>query len=345
MLATLLTDCAYLPIDTNWPSNYKEQVFQDAGVKVRVYLKSGKDDFQLQPLNTHDVTVKTNLDLAYVIYTSGTTGKPKGVGVSGRNVLNLMSGLFKNIYDKYEPSTKIGLLSSFHFDASVQNIFACLMRGYELSILPEEIRADGKLILEFLRTHEIEICDATPSHIASMLGRVDKVPDDLTIKHLLIGGEVFTKSLALQLSKWFKKEVLFTNLYGPSECTVDASLYTFSSNAASLPSEVPIGKPINNSQILVLGEHQQMLPVGSVGELYIGGACIANGYINGSKSDDQKFCHLPIAKGRFYQTGDLGKWDEHGQLLFRGRKDSQIKIRGHRVELSEIELLLSLLKR
>jgi amino acid adenylation domain-containing protein len=308
--------------------------------------------------------------LAYIIYTSGSTGRPKGVMVEHGNVLHLVKGLRQRIYHRLRldrDHLRVSLVSPYMFDASVKQVFAALLQGYSLYIADEETRIDGDALLAFYRKHRIRVSDGTPAHLRLILESARNNPRlaKLAIENFLIGGEALPKSLAEEVLKQFHPAKII-NLYGPTECTVDATAYEVSrENITSIDTNtIPIGTPLARVQIYILGlgeRKKQLQPIGVAGECCITGRGVARGYSNNQELTNEKFglrrpggalfkkTAPPGPPGKnfllfiylaLYQTGDLARWLWDGNIEFLGRIDHQVKIRGFRIELGEIENLL-----
>ena len=292
-------------------------------------------------------------DAAYIIYTSGTTGNPKGVIVEHRNVVNLVTGLQEIVYRYYEQNLKVALLAPYVFDASVQQIFGVLLTGHNLHIVPQEVRSDGARLWNYYRTFRIDISDGTPSHLrllAACSGQ-ERV-GDMAVRHFLIGGEALAAKLVKDFFNMFgHRAPRLTNVYGPTECCVDCTWFEVSrENIDDLLDidrllTVPIGKPMPGEQVYILDKRGQVQPVGVAGELYIGGAGVGRGYLNGPPLTAGKFFVNPFVEGEglpmnMYGSGDLARWLPTGDLEFLGRLDYQVKIRGYRLEPAEIECRL-----
>jgi len=318
-------------------------------------------------------------DLAYSIFTSGSTGKPKGVMVRHCNVHNLVNGLNERVYRDYPRGLTVGLVAPFYFDASVKQIFAALLQGHRLCILPEWVRGDGHQLLTFYNTRQIDISDGTPILIRLLLESSENIRESgtqLGVKHFLIGGEALPKqtleAFFNRFGKTGKNAPKITNVYGPSECTVDTTSYEVTRENITQHHTIPIGKPLSNIKIFVLDIAGNLLPYGICGELCISGTGVGRGYINRPSLTAEKFClrrpggalfektappGLPrknfslegtfyrsyrsywsyITHLSYYKTGDLARWLPDGNLEFLGRIDHQVKIRGYRIELEEIE--------
>jgi amino acid adenylation domain-containing protein len=304
--------------------------------------------------------------LAYIIYTSGSTGVPKGVMVEHKNLCNLVLGLKSRIYHQYDGQLNIGVISPHIFDASVKQIFASLLLGHTLEIIPQEIRLEGEELLKYTRKHRIDILDGTPTHLRLLLAAAGKRQLDLGVRCLLIGGE----PLPTRLAKTFYQHshAIIANVYGPTECCVDTTVYRYPGKEEELSDTIPIGKPLANQKVYILDRRLKLQPIGIPGELYIGGANVSRGYLNRPELTAEKFDHhicdlpghrdfqknetpvqvhdganrpltaAPRARGKqkLYKTGDLASWLPEGNIQYQGRIDQQVKIRGYRIEPGEI---------
>jgi amino acid adenylation domain-containing protein len=274
--------------------------------------------------------------LAYVIYTSGSTGQPKGVLVENRNVVNHWHAL-ENLYRRPADCRRIGVNAPFTFDASVQQ-WVQLLSGCTLYLVPQPMRQDAGLLIEFLHRNKIEGIDCTPSQLHAWVaeGLLDR--NRHALRTVLVGGEAIDPALWSVLGNF--SDLTFYNVYGPTECTVD-------STAAYLktPSTTPhIGRPLANTRVYILDGHQRPVPMGVTAEIYIGGAGVVRGYLNRPDLTSERFLPDPFssdARSRLYKTGDLARWRPDGTVEYLGRNDQQVKIRGFRVELGEIEAQLS----
>ncbi len=278
-------------------------------------------------------------NLAYLIYTSGTTGMPKGVAIEHRSVFNLAHALHQAIYASYQAEQlRISLNGSLAFDTSVKQIIQ-LFYGYTLDIIPESIRFEGTALLGYIRAHQIEVFDCTPSQLELLIS-AGLLSQSLP-KMVLIGGEPINESTWQALAQ--AKNIRFYNLYGPTECTVDATICEVQSSIKPV-----IGKALAHVYAYILDQQLQPVPVGESGELYIGGVCLARGYFNRPELTAKKFiskANLPGLKDLaglvLYKTGDLARYLQDDNIEFLGRTDDQVKLRGFRIELGEIETVLT----
>ncbi len=344
---------AYLPIGLEYPKARIEYLLKDSQSKLLLHSDSqyvDQLDIEIERLGFSTkslrITEKTLIDkvnkptdLAYVIYTSGSTGTPKGVMVEHRNMINLLVGLQENIYSRYGSGLKVALVAPYIFDASVQQIFAALLFGHCLYIVPEDIRRDGEGLVEFYHEYDICISDGTPMHL-SLIAKASLIVDDLPVKHFIIGGDsLYQDNVRHFLDKFRDYQPLITNIYGPTECCVDSTAYLFKMEDEF--ETVPIGRPLSNLQIYILSTNFEVLPVGVIGEIYISGDSVARGYLANSELTLERFIPDPFRSGqRMYKTGDLGRWLSDGNIEFVGRADYQVKVRGYRIEPGEIETRL-----
>ncbi|MCJ8173437.1 non-ribosomal peptide synthetase, partial [Clostridium botulinum] len=354
IMAILKAGGAYLPIDPGLPEERIKYIMTNS--KSRILLSEqrlikGLDvECKFIDLNNRDLFdgEKSNIDkinnssnLAYVIYTSGTTGNPKGVMIEHRNLNNLILGLHKNIYNKYKENLKICLLAPYYFDASVKQIFAAILNGHSLYIVDEETRRDGKKLLDYYEENEIQVSDGTPMHIKMMLNnKVLFEQYKLKIKEYIVGGEELNLNVIKEFCESFTGESkpYINNVYGPTECCVDSSIYVIDCEKVNNIEIIPIGKPMVNYKLYIIDKYNKLLSIGVPGELCISGDGVARGYLNNLELTELKFVDNPFEPGtKMYKTGDLARWLPDGNLEFLGRIDNQVKIRGFRIELGEIE--------
>lgn len=282
--------------------------------------------------------VNTPSDLAYVIFTSGTTGKPKGAMAEHKNVVNLVNALSEAIYAKYTDALNIALVAPFTFDASVKQLFPCLLLGHTLIIVPEDARLDGKELMGFFRRYRIDITDGTPAHLKMLLSSETAIVGRLPVKHYIIGGEALAKNIAEEFLSKFSDKPLITNVYGPTECTDVTTLFTIEWEQLGKFDSIPIGRPIKNAKVYILKADKSPAAAGETGELYIGGEGVGRGYLNREELTRESFMnHSFVREDRVYKTGDLVKQLEDGNIYYIERVDNQVKIRGFRIEPGEIE--------
>ncbi len=342
ILAILKAGGAYMPLDSNYPEDRLNYMIEDSKCRIVLMQKSNTNKLKFegeyvyiedQKIPSKDIPNPKNIcksnNLAYLIYTSGSTGQPKGVMVEQHGLSNLKvyfeDGL--GITEK----DRITQFFSCSFDASVWEIFMAMLTGATLYIMTKDIIDNYIKFENFLNVSGITVTSVPPSYLTNIN------PDNVhTLKMLVTGGSSITLSL---VKKWCKK-VTYINSYGPTESTVCATEWKCEKDDEDTEI-IPIGKPVTNTKIYILNQFNKLQPIGAVGEICISGDSLARGYLGKSKLTREKFVPCPFIKGkRMYRTGDLAKWLPDGNIEFLGRIDGQIKIRGFRVEMGEIENIL-----
>jgi len=371
MLAVLKSGGAYIPLDPNYPDERIISVLLDSKPKLVITNEIYKRRFEKinkkillknNPIqkNAHikildidnDIINRSlskqlkvnpesqviNSNIAYVIYTSGTTGTPKGVIIEHQSLVNIITSISKKINFKKED--RILAVTTIAFDIAALEIFMPLLGGGELILTSQKDLVDTYKLVSIIQKLEVTILQATPSlwHLITQLLKEKKLG-----LRALCGGEPLTVTLAKAINKIVYK---LWNVYGPTETTVWSTIQEMDPQ----DSIVSMGYPISNTKCYVLDKELNLLPLGSIGELYIGGIGLARGYLNKPDLTAEKFISNPFQVEeekklqkytRIYQTGDFVRWLPDGNLEFMQRKDSQIKIRGYRVEIGEIEEKLS----
>lgn len=343
IFATLKAGGAYMPLDPDIPSERLNYILKDSNCRVLLtdadIILEGKTKVFNFNENNFFVEEKPNLnlinsntDLAYVIYTSGSTGEPKGVMLGHKGVVNRIEWM-KNHYEFSSQNTVLQK-TTYTFDVSVWEFFMTLCYGAKLVLCKKEDIADVPRLVELINTHEITDIHFVPSmHKMFLLGLSENDKKKLaSLRNVYTSGE----ALSIEAVKMHYDLVpcKLQNLYGPTEASVDVSYFETSKN----DSLVPIGKPIWNTELYILNENLNVLPIGVPGELYIGGVGVAKGYLNKEELTAEKFIQNPFnPESKLYKTGDLVKWMPDGNISFLGRIDFQVKIRGFRIELGDIE--------
>lgn len=275
-------------------------------------------------------------NIAYIMFTSGSTGKPKGVKISHRNIVNNAFFLHRKVFQNKESKPEVyGVVAEFIFDMSVQQIYPALLFGKTLRIYPANHAKSPEKFIVFL--NEVDATDATPIMLGMLTDYMEAHEESCLHKvHLVVGGE----KLPYKLCKRFfekNKESEITNIYGPTECTVEITTFYLNSRLVDALDTIPIGKPVDNSRIYVVNEENKFVMPNELGEICAAGECVGHGYANASELTKKVYVTDIFKKGIMYRTGDYGFWNEDGQLCFAGRRDRQVKVRGYRIDLEDIE--------
>jgi amino acid adenylation domain-containing protein len=325
---------AYVPIDPTYPKDRIEYMLNDckpkavltykAEIETEVPVIDLTDSRVWEGTSENPAKVNGPSDLLYVIYTSGTTGKPKGVMVENKGVVSLKSYLTK----LYEVNERDSILqfANYVFDASVWEMTMALLSGAVLQLVPNTIISDINGFDNFVNEKEITITLLPPQYY------IQTEPDGLKI--LTTGGSASNPETVRKS----KGKYRYINAYGPTENTVIAAHWEYNGEN-DIPNNIPIGKPISNTQIYIL-QGSRLCGIGVPGELCIAGDGLARGYLNRPELTAEKFIDNPFGKGKLYRSGDLARWLTDGNIEYLGRIDEQVKIRGYRIELGEIESVL-----
>ena len=329
LLAVLKTGGAYVPIDPGYPEQRIAYIEQDSNCKVIIdenLLLNFKNQ-QNQYKTTPPSIALTPENLMYVIYTSGSTGQPKGVMIEHKSLVSYILNQKEEF--GFDASDRIVQFSNNAFDASMEQIFLALLSGATLVGVPKERIIDPADFTNVLQQNAITHLHATPGY----LSHLENLSSCKTLRRIVAAGEVCPKNLAEKMIKIAD----FYNKYGPTEATISAAMGSVDSGDLQR-NGIPIGKPLKDSQIYILSDNLSVQPIGVLGELCISGNSLSRGYLNNPELTAEKFVTHPFVEGaRLYKTGDLGKWLTDGSIELSGRKDDQVKVRGHRIELGEIE--------
>ncbi|MFN6501577.1 MAG: amino acid adenylation domain-containing protein [Nostoc sp. DedQUE01] len=354
VLGILKAGGAYLPLDPAHPKERLAFILEDTNSPVLLTQESlieklPTDDIKVICLDSHwqkiaqefseNPVCKTDVaNLAYVIYTSGSTGKPKGTLIPHQGLLNYLSWCTQAYTVELGKGTTVH--SSLAFDLTITSLFSPLLVGRQVELIPENhsIESLGNALRQ---ESNLSLVKITPAELLLLSGQLSSTEVAGITRAFIIGGEnLLTESISFW--KKFAPNTMLVNEYGPTETVVGCCIYRVPKDEIE-SSSVPIGQPIANTQLYVLDEYHQPVPIGVPGELYIGGAGLARGYLNRPELTAVKFIPHPFSNepgARLYKTGDLARYRADGNLEFLGRIDHQVKVRGYRIELGEIEGLL-----
>jgi amino acid adenylation domain-containing protein len=350
----LKAGAAYVPIDLKSPDHRLQAILADSGLQY-LLTRSGPFTTGRLPetysgcviavdapaLDQHSATcphvARQGAQPAYVIYTSGSTGTPKGVVVSHAGLLNYAVWA-RDYYLQDNLLAAFPLFTSLAFDLTVTSIFVPLISGGSVVIYGEDESTSDFAVVDVMHDNAVDIIKLTPSHMLLMLD-MDVAPARLTT--VILGGEELKTDLARAVLAKFGSAVAVYNEYGPTEAVVGCMIHRFDP-ATDTADAVPIGTPIANARVYLLDRWHNLVPVGTTGEMYLGGDSLALGYLHNEAMTHERFLPDPFnAGGRMYRTGDLARQRADGTLVFLGRADRQVKIRGNRIELGEIEAALA----
>jgi non-ribosomal peptide synthetase-like protein len=341
MLAVLKAGAAYVPLDLSFPPERVSFILEDCGARALLTnndLPLGLATWPglvinlavpapVAPSSLEPVAVGPD-SIAYVIYTSGTTGLPKGVLIPHRSICHLVRA--EQLLFQPTPQDRVVQGFSVAFDASLEELWLAWAAGATLVPVPEETMKAPDALPGFLVENQVTVFSTVPTLLSLLPASIP------TLRLLILGGEVCPPEL---LAKWASRQCRVVNTYGPTEATVVATAADF------VPGQrLTIGRPLAGYDVLILDQLGQLVPLGAAGELCIGGAALAAGYLNRPELSASKFNTVSELangfSGRLYRTGDLARFEADGNIDFLGRIDTQVKIRGFRVELAEIESLL-----
>jgi arthrofactin-type cyclic lipopeptide synthetase C len=355
LLAILKAGGAYVPLDPGYPAERLAYMLEDsAPVAVLVHAPTRAligecagvlvdfDECNWQDLAQSNPQVPdlSAANLAYVIYTSGSTGTPKGVMVEHRNLGNLLhwsAGL--------RPlSSGAALLQKtpFSFDASVWELFWPLSCGMRLVLAGPDDHRDPAALVQLIREQQVNVVQFVPALLQQFL-EVAEVGECSSLSDVFCGGGELTAALVRSVRERLP-QVRLHNVYGPTEATVDSTVWTLEADSPVPQGAPPIGKPLCNTRVYILDAHQQPVPFGVVGEMYLGGVQVARGYLNRPELTAERFLDDPFNDqpgARLYRTGDVARYLADGNIEYLGRNDDQVKIRGLRIELGEIQAHLA----
>ncbi|MDX1695389.1 MAG: amino acid adenylation domain-containing protein, partial [Ketobacteraceae bacterium] len=349
--AVLKAGGTYIPVDVNYPkerlaflledsdaacliteSCMQDRLPQTAATRILVDEESS----QIAACGSEKPAVSLSAgDLIYIIYTSGSTGKPKGAAVRHSGEMNLLSWYVSDL--GLGESDRALMISAFGFDLTQKNLFAMLVCGGTL-VVPAMDQYDDAVVLDTIKSRQITLVNCAPSAFYPLVDQFDdeRAAALASLRYLVLGGEPIRLSALYPWLSHPSTQCQLVNSYGPTECTDVVSFHVLDQIKPD-QAQIPIGRPINNTQLYVVDDALKRLPVGLVGELCIAGRGVGAGYIGRDDLTAEVFIDNPFGVGKLYKTGDLARYLEDGAIEYIGRKDFQVKLRGLRIELGEIE--------
>jgi surfactin family lipopeptide synthetase A len=358
ILGILKAHATYVPIDSDYPATKINAILADTNTPILLTTTSTYKKLDLNDVNHQAITIVfldddwnkielmsdnnlpqsiTKDDLAYVIYTSGSTGKPKGVMLTHQTITNLITWQTPQNSTGYQ---NVAQFASFSFDVSLQEIFFALLNGHTLHIIPTNVKKSITKLINFIQDKKINTLFLPPSVLGLLTYEVNTSNKTFeSLNEIITAGEALV--ISHEIKSFFEKNnhIRLINHYGPSETHV-VTAFTLPAKIDEWPYLPPIGKPIANTQVYVLNKNLQPVPINVPGELYLGGVGLAKSYINNAFLNKTKFIPNPFndnKQAQLYRTGDIVYWLPDGNIAFVNRKDNQVKVRGFRVEIDEIE--------
>ncbi len=354
IIGILQAGAIYVPIDSRYPADRITYICEQSNIRVMVsrreihceipetiaqlwveeVAEDSTTEFAHQPFSIND--------LIYVIYTSGSTGLPKGTGAYHRSEANLLHWYTKRF--AMTAQDRVLLMSAIGFDLTQKNLFAPLIVGAQL-VIPEFQEYDPYQLLDLIAEQKVTWINCAPSAFYPLADDPAQWEKLASLRYVFLGGEPINLD---RLRPWLlQTRCKLVNSYGPTECTDIAAWHQIDPGQPLAAGQIPIGRPNDNVALYILGEQQELLPLGAVGELCISGAGVGPGYLNQPDLTSQVFLPNPFSSqapsghNRIYRTGDRARYLENGDILFLGRKDHQIKLRGYRIEVGEIQAVIN----
>lgn len=347
ILAVLKAGMTYVPLDPDFPDERLQYMIDNAGIELLItdlqdqasrlfsgtILSCSDKEIDQYPNSIPAGIIYEPQQLAYMIYTSGSTGQPKGVMIENGSAVNFINGMKRSL--EFTAGKTVLALTTFSFDIFVLEFFLPLLNGAQLVIASRQQQQDMAALSALIRIESITTLQFTPSRMKMFLAFDPTLRCFAGVEEVLMGGEYVSFDLVESIRRSCSARVF--NMYGPTETTVWSAVCDLTHAKQS-----KVGRPIDNTQLYVLDPAQQLCPMGSLGELYIAGQGLARGYHQLTEKTAAAFVDNPFQPGqRMYRTGDLAYWLPSGELCVCGRQDSQVKVKGHRIELHEIEEVLT----
>ena len=352
VLGIVLSGAAYLPIDYNWPLEHRNRILREAGVKIILTVSSLKktlidynaDIFCVDNIAyfgaNNTINRAKKKDLAYILFTSGSTGIPKGVKIQHKAALNTIQDINKR-FDVSEKDT-IFSISSLNFDLSVYDIFGMLGVGGTLILPSEHEKKNPQIWINYFLTNKITIWNSTPALMELFLHQLEANSSNnfkyKELRLIMLSGDWIPVNILQKTQKFFPN-VKVISLGGATECSIWSVIFPIDKINSTWES-IPYGKAMKNQTVDIYNEKFEHCSVGDPGEIYIGGEGLSLGYLNDELNTNKAFIIHPKTKLKLYKTGDQGCYLNDGNIKFLGRRDTQIKLNGIRIELKEIEKIL-----
>lgn len=343
ILATLKVGASFILLYNGLPDERIKFILKDSRAKIIITEKALYDKFdEITNIDINDISLENNMlvevknkadAVAYLIYTSGTTGKPKGTQQTHINLSNFINSFYNILDNNITNNDRFLSITNVSFDVSIAEIFTPLYYGATLYLYKDIAKSTIEELVIYLVNNKITFAYFPPAMLEEIADKLDTYKDRIYLNKMLVGVEPI-KAATLEKFLNIKKDIHIINGYGPSETTICSTMYDFN-NRKDKEDIVPIGKPLNNTKIFIMNKDLNLLPIGTVGEMYILGKGLGKEYKFNETLNHEKY--ININGERAFKTGDLGKWNKNGDILFCGRNDNQIKFRGYRIDLGEIE--------
>ncbi|MGB8690927.1 MAG: amino acid adenylation domain-containing protein [Microcoleus sp.] len=358
VLGTLKAGGAYVPLDPNYPAERLSYMLTNSKVDVLLTQQDllsslpstpaqivclDKDWELIEQYSTENLSTEVSSEnLAYVIYTSGSTGQPKGVMIEHRSLVKAYWG-WEKAYQLKSTTTCHLQLANFSFDVFTGDWVRALCSGAKLVLCSSEIRTDPAQLYSLMRYQKVDFAEFVPALIRPLVEYLEQTQQLLDFMQILIvGSDIWYMGEYRTLVNYCGSDSRVINSYGITECTIDSTFFEDEKNSIPEQALVPIGRPMSNTKIYILDQQLQPVPIGVIGELYIGGDGLARGYLNRPELTQEKFIANPFQTGeRIYKTGDIARYLNDGNIEYLDRIDNQVKIRGFRIELGEIEAVIN----
>jgi len=345
LLGILKSGRSYIPLDPTFPEERLAYIIENSQSKILIYEKeytvASTSTIErvavesiMEGIYQYDGAVSVTIspeDTAYIIFTSGSTGNPKGVEIGHQSLVNFLTSMQQKL--KLEGNDTLFSVTTYSFDISILEFFMPFLSGSTLYMASQDVIANPLLLIQKIEEVEPSIIQATPNFYQMLFNADWNGSKDLKV---LCGGDLLSEALA---EKLVAHNLEVWNMYGPTETTIWSSM----KKIEQAKDASNIGQPINNTQLYILNEFLSPMPIGVSGALYIAGDGLAKGYYKKEELTKEKFIKNPFSDNSLlYETGDVGKWNDKGEIEFLGRNDSQVKLRGYRMELGDIETAIAL---